>query len=225
MNDTVATANKALKTLGITLPDKVENFSVLFMLLAVRRKKARNKSDADILNLPVMSDPVMTAAIRMLLHIIFYYFLKDEDMLAVYTALLAMRLTLEHGTSRYSAGAFTIYGITELTFGKYQRGCHFGKLAQKMLTRFKCKEAECPTIAFDTAILAHWTTPIAELVDDYTHALQIGLEVGDVIYGFFCVSNIFGVRTAIGENLEVLEEYMSMSFRQTRDLVDDTMIM
>jgi hypothetical protein len=49
--------------------------------------------------------------------------------------------------------------------------------------------------------------------------------VGDVIYGFFCASNIFDVRTTVGENMEVLKEYMCMSFWKTRNLANDAMIM
>jgi hypothetical protein len=66
----------------------------------------RNKTDEEILNLPVMMEPIMRAVIRLLLHISFYCYLTDEPLLAVYTSLLTARLTLARGISPYRAGAF-----------------------------------------------------------------------------------------------------------------------
>jgi predicted ATPase len=104
----------------------------MFMVMSVR-KETRHKTDDDILNLPMMTEPVMSAVIKLLFHVSFHCFLrKDTELLAVYSALLAVRLTLRHGLSPYSAGAFATSGITELTLGKHHQAVRFGQLSWRV---------------------------------------------------------------------------------------------
>jgi hypothetical protein len=197
----------------------------MFMVMSVR-KETRHKTDDDILNLPMMTEPVMSAVIKLLFHVSFHCFLrKDTELLAVYSALLAVRLTLRHGLSPYSAGAFATSGITELTLGKHHQAVRFGQLSLKLLESCKCRESECPTLGLQTSMLAHWTERTHKTVEPLHRALEAGIEVGDAVYGFFCLANYIGTRLTIGDNLRTLEIFMRNAFRQTRGIGDDTMRM
>lgn len=108
MNATVTTANRALEVLGFGMPFKVVKRHVVLKLLKVRRRIGR-KSDEDILALPEMTDNIMRTAVRILLYLCTYCYLKDEPLYGAYTALLAIELTLKGGLSPYSSSAMTIY--------------------------------------------------------------------------------------------------------------------
>jgi hypothetical protein len=74
----------------------------------------RKKADDDILGLPTMEDRLDTKAVKLIMHMSSYCLMKDQGDTAVYSALLALKLTLKRGLSPHSATALTIWGATEV---------------------------------------------------------------------------------------------------------------
>ena len=225
MEETITVAKRALKELGIKMPRRITVVAFLLKLRKVRRLVGR-KQDEDILGLPIMLDRTISTAVKLLVHLCMYCLLQDADMLAVYSALVATELTMKGGgfLSPYSANCFTIYGIAEVGLGNIHRGVRFGELAMKLIDQIPCKEAECPTICMGLTMLLHWKTPLREIYPILEHALDIGFEIGDVVYGSVCIANCFAVRCLLGEHLESLEEFMRSTYSRRCDLKQDAMI-
>jgi predicted ATPase len=224
MEETIKAANRALRVLGIYMPGKTTMRHVIAKLIKVKLMIGR-KSNECILSLPMMKDKSMEIAVRLLLHLYLYCFLKNEDSQALYSALLAMEITLKNGLNAYAASALTIYGIAELASGDYRRGYRFGKLAISLLDKFENREAECSTIVLALTTLTHWYDPLRDMPPILYKASNKGLESGDVVYGSLCLSICYAIRLIIGENLEQVETFMKSSNERIQDLSQDSMIM
>jgi predicted ATPase len=224
VDGSIAAANRALRVLGVKLPRKVAYRHVVMKLLKVKWTIGR-KSDEDILSLPPMGDRTMSTIVRLLFFLSCYCFLKDERYQAVYSALLATELTLKDGLSPFSASAFTIYGVAELYLGDSRRAYRFGKLALTLLDRIKNKDADCPTTGFSLAFLTHRYDSVSPMPDILRRAIRRGFDVGDIVFGTYCLSMCYGMEIMLGTNLEQLEDFMRSSYRQIRDLSQDAMVM
>jgi predicted ATPase len=224
MEETIKAANRALSILGVSMPHKITMRHVMIKLLKIKFMIGQ-KSDNYILSLPKMKDESMAIAVRLLLHIYLYCLLKNEDSQGLYSALLATEITLKNGLNAYAASALTIYGVAELASGNYRRAYRFGKLAISLLDKFQNREAECSTIAFSLSTLTHWYDPIREMPPILFRASNNGFEIGDVVYGSFCLCLCYGTQTLIGENLERLEVIMRSHFQKIQNLSQDAMIM
>ena len=224
IDGSIAAANRALMVLGFKMPRKVASRHVVLKLLKVKWMIGR-KSDEDILSLPPMNDLTMATAVKLLLHLCSYCLLKDESLQTVYAALLATELTVKGGLSPYSASALTIYGVVELSNGDYPRAYRFGKLALTLLDRIKNKDAECPTTALALTLLTHWYDPVRKMPDVLFQAANTGFEIGDVVYGTYCVANGHVMEVLLGVNLEQLEVVMRATYQKIRDLSQEAMVM
>ena len=222
MDGSIAAAYRALSVLGITMPSKVSSRNVVTKLLKVKLMIGK-KSDEDILCIPRMKDPKMATSVRLLLHLGWYCFVVENILLSVYSALLATELTLKFGLSPYSASALTIYGMAELVNGNYRRAYRFGKLALSLLGRIKSRDAECSTTGLALTWLMHWYDPIRDMPDILRRAGTSGFEVGDMVYGSYCLNASYRIEISLGMNLEELEDSMRSSFQKIRDLSRDGM--
>ncbi|KAI2512185.1 histidine kinase [Fragilaria crotonensis] len=224
MEGSIASANRALSSLGLKMPRKV-SFGLLASNVLKIKMKIGRKSDEDILSLPLMRDEAATATSRILVNLCMYCFLKDEDNLGIYAALLALQLTLKFGLNAYSACALANYGVAELFNGNYRGAYRFGKLALTLLEKMPVRDAECATTAVSLALLAHWYEPVRGATKPLRRAASIGFEVGDVIYGTYCLAMMYGTETVVGTNLEKLEASMRADARTVADYSQEAMDM
>jgi predicted ATPase len=222
MDRSIAAAYRALSVLGIEMPCNVFTRNVVMKLLKVKFM-IRRKSDEDILCLPRMKDSAMATSVRLLLHLCWYCFLQKKTLLAVYSALLATELTLKFGLSPYSASAFTIYGMAELLNGNYGRAYRFGKLALSLLDRIKSPDAACSTTGLALTWLTHWYDPVRGMPNTLRRAASTGFEVGDMVYGSYCLTASYRIDILLGTNLDDLEDAMRSSYQKIRDLSRDGM--
>lgn len=212
----IATANLALKTFGVHIPSKVGMPHVLLKFMKVK-KMLRKRSDDDILALPLMSDPSMMVAVRILHHVSTFCNIKGEKQQALYSALLSCQLTLSGGLSLHSANAFAVYGLAEALLGNHGRAYRFGKLSLRLLDRFDC-HMSCSTVYLVLPLLSHWREPLADFGDQLYQAGNSGLKKGDVVYGVICLSQGFFMDSWVGASLPQLEHRMRNVCSRISDL-------
>jgi hypothetical protein len=224
MAETIIAAKRALRELDITIPRHLTIVNLILKLRKVRRLVS-GKTDGDILSLPLMRGRSTCAAVRLLIHLSMCCMLQDENILAVYSALLGTELIMMDGggLSPYSANCFSVYGIAELGLGNIDRGVRFGELALKLIHRIPCQEAKCHAMIGINTVM-HWNTPIRSLESAMANTLNRSFDVGDVIYGSLCVSAQSALRYMLGENLGSLEQSLRAFHRKLCDLGQDAMI-
>jgi tetratricopeptide (TPR) repeat protein len=224
MEASIAAANRALFSLGIIVPRKVSFPLIGSKLFKVKWMLGR-KSDDDILSLPLMKDEAATATSRTLVTLCTYCFLKDEANLGVYAALLALQLTLRGGLNAYSACALAIYGVAQLSSGNYRGAYRFGKLALALLDKMQVRDAECTTTVLSLTLLTHWYEPLRGMPETLRRAASVGFEVGDVVYGTYCLAMVYSTEAVLGTNLEQLEASMRADARSISDFSQEAMDM
>jgi predicted ATPase len=200
-------STRALQELGIVLPRHSTKLKLILKLLKVRRLIAR-KEDADILSLPFMHDGKSAMATKLLASFCMHNFLRENILLGLYAALMATELTMRDGLSPYSAHAFAVYGIVEITLGHLDRGIRFGELALSLTRRIPCMDSECLTVIIDLTAILHWKMSLREIDPIMVEAMNSGFALGNVVDSSLCVGNICFTRYVYGENLGVLEEFV-----------------
>jgi hypothetical protein len=105
----------------------------------------------------------------------------------------------------------------------YLRAYRFGKLALSLLDRIKSRDAECSTTGLTLTWLTHWYDPVRDMPDILRRAASTGFEVGDMVYGTYCLNASYRIEIALGTNLDDLEDAMRSSYQKIRDLSRDGM--
>jgi predicted ATPase len=206
VDQSIAVANESLNILGVKVPSRISMLHVVLKLLKVKRLLGR-KSDKRILALPLIKNQLMASAIMLLFNASAYFAMKNAENEAPFYSLLAVELTLRYGLSPYSAPAFAMCGMIEVFLGNHMRGYRFGKLALAMLEQMECKEVECATLIISTSLSSHFQDPINGLIGSFDHAMDAGLESGDVVWGIYSLSVCSESRCMIGQNLAAVEEF------------------
>jgi predicted ATPase len=200
----VLAATQALRDLGIWIPRKISFWHVAKKFTKVKWLIGR-KSDEDILNLPQISDRLLSTIVRLLVNLCMYCFLRDDEMQGAYAALLAAEFTIKKGLSPYSPSAIAIYGVAELSNGCYSRAYRFGRLALKMLKSIGSNVAEPYTTGMAFSLLTHWFDPLQDMPSILRQVAQHGFNIGDVVNGSFCLGMSYSIEIYLGTNLEYLE--------------------
>ncbi|KAI2513686.1 histidine kinase [Fragilaria crotonensis] len=171
-----------------------------------------------------MRDEASTATARILVNLCMYCFLTDEAILGVYAALLTLQLTFKGGQNVYSAFALATYGVAQLFNGNYRGAYRFGKLALALLDKMQVRDGLCHNSLVaciaGTLVRASSGTP-----ETLRRAASIGFEVGDVLYGTYCLAMMYGTEIVLGTNLEQLEASMREDARSAAALSQEAMDM
>jgi predicted ATPase len=177
-------AQKALRCLGLKIPKNI-SFWHMALKLCKTKQVLHNKSNEEILSLPMMKDKRMSTAVRFLVLICMYRLLNNKIHHAIYSALLAIQLTITYGLSPYSANALAIYGVAEIALKNYGKGYRFGRLALRLSEMIKSKDAECATMGFTLTFLSFWKDSFHDLQHKLFRSGARGYKVGDIFYGTF----------------------------------------
>ncbi|KAI2505379.1 PhoQ sensor [Fragilaria crotonensis] len=223
VDQSIAAANESLILLGVKVPSRISMLHVMLKLFKVKRLLGR-KSDQHILALPLIENQLMASAIVVLFNASAYFAMKNAENETLFYSLLAVELTLRYGLSPYSAPAFAVCGMIEVFLGNHMRGYRFGKLALAMLEKMKCKEVECATLIISTSLSSHFQEPINGLIGSFDHAMDAGLESGDVVWGIYSLSVCVESRCMIGQNLAALEEYQRERYQRAAQFGQDALL-
>jgi predicted ATPase len=164
---------------GIKFPSKPSVFSMIPELIKTKRI-LRRFSDDDILALPTMEDPMMLAAMRIMV-LLFNYTLNGRPMLAPLMSMRLVQYSLLHGVSGMSSPAFsTLAMILCLAFNDPNSGIRYGKLGLQFLEAFDAKEwlprVNCAVYGFCFT----YTEPLQDQIQPLLLAHRVGLGGGDI---------------------------------------------
>ena len=199
-----ACALASLEPFGIMVPARPTWDQMLAEVDELWRE-LEGRSVESLVDLPLMTDPDLLAAMRLLATIFDAIGLSDLNLWC--RAVAACRMTsisLQHGVSGASAAAF-VFLATALgpVFGRYRDGDAFAKLACDLTEkhRFAAYEAK---VHLAMACVALWTQPLGTALDFVRSACRITTEAGDVTPACHGYSLMIGVRLFGGDPLEAV---------------------
>ncbi|MCL4297877.1 MAG: PAS domain S-box protein [Anaerolineae bacterium] len=179
---------RVLHELGVTLPEQPGQAEIADAFQEVQRALA-GRSVAELLHLPLMTDPVSLAAMRITLSIGAPVYLVAP---ALFPLLIARQLILSinHGNTATSAYAYASYGMMLYSIvGDTESGREFGQLALNLLPHLKAREMQARTCFMYYVFIHHWKSALAETLSPLLDGYHTGLETGDPEFGAYCAAH------------------------------------
>ncbi|MDJ0556295.1 MAG: AAA family ATPase [Microcoleaceae cyanobacterium MO_207.B10] len=188
--EAIAVGRIALSQLGIQLPSEPDE-SLINTALQTLAKKLEDKQIEELIHLPVMTDPGMSAAMQ-ILAMLFASILQSSPTLLPLLGSTMVRLSLEFGNSPASTIGYVTYGIVLSTFlGQVERGYSFGRVAISLLDRLNVREFRCVTLITFCGFIQHRVEALRATIPTAKEAYLAGMEIGDFLYSGYSIFNYF----------------------------------
>src|SRR6476661_3362455 len=169
---------EVLKLLGVELPER-PNQSDLTPEMEQIKSALADRQAQELIDLPQMTDPYKLAAMRVM------NYLSSPAFIALNQLSLLMwcrqvNLSIQYGNSAGSAFPYIGYGLILCASGELDTGYQFGKLALKLLERFKDRTFKTRISAIYKGFIKHWNEPLRDTSSFCMEAYQNGIETGDL---------------------------------------------
>jgi len=137
------------------------------------------RSIESLINLPLMTDPEMKAAMQVL-SVLFAPALTTDINLAYLHVCHMVNVTLKYGTTGASTPAYAFFGIILRTgFNRYADSYRFGRLACDLVEKHNLLAYKAKTY-ISMEMIALWTQPLQAAIDYNEMAFRAAVETGDL---------------------------------------------
>ncbi|AUX47541.1 protein kinase [Sorangium cellulosum] len=171
---------------------------------------------ARLAQLPPLTDERMQAAIRVLASLIPAVFLARPTLIPAVTFTM-VNLCVRYGNSPLAAFAYANYGLIQCNFmNNVDEGFALGQLALDLVRRFGAVELESKIYATMYVFIYHWKRHLKETIEPMHHAVQVGLETGDIDFATYGTSSHSTYSLFVGEDLATVELRMTYSVDLSR---------
>ncbi|YAF95934.1 MAG: AAA family ATPase [Nodularia sp. CChRGM 3473] len=181
----IQTAVSILQLLGINFPEQPTPSDIQQGMddIATHLQK---KVIADLINLPLMTDPNKIAAMKILMGVLPAAFQTAPAMMPI-IACEMVNLSLKYGNTAVSAYGYSLYGLILCGVqGQIDSGYEFGKLAFSLVSQFNATELKAKILTVISAHVLHWKEHIRETFLTSKNGYASGLETGDLEYTGYC---------------------------------------
>lgn len=179
LKEVIETGTAAINLLGMDLPIYPDR-NEIEQEIALLNTLQGNRSAADLIDLPQMTDPQQLMIMRLLNDILVNAWWTTNRPLLYLATLKITRLSIEHGNADTSPFGYVWYGMhLGSEQGDYKRGYEFGELAfaliEKTATRYMIPRLGCIHGVF----VAPWRTDLKACLKILHQGYQVGLELGE----------------------------------------------
>ncbi|HMW04383.1 MAG TPA: AAA family ATPase [Leptospiraceae bacterium] len=209
LRDSIILAANALKLLGIKLPMKPTELSVIPELIKAKILIG-HRSVSDFYNLLIMENESDLARMRLLSICIPPSYLSLPLLFPV-LVMKMVSLSLSKGISMLSPFAFSIYGmILGSALGDYKTGSEWGKLAIDLIDKYDFKSVKAKTYMVYGCSIHHWTHHAKTNEEFILKAIQAGIENGDSEYASYALIHLefqaFAMRKPLNEVIDLFNK-------------------
>jgi PAS domain S-box-containing protein len=157
----------------------------------------------DLIDLPLMTDPELLAAMRLLSVLCDPAYVTDQNLLCLELC-RAVNLGILHGVSGAFAHACGYLGWPLATvFRRYPEGFRLAKLGCDLVEKHAFL-AYRPKVQDATGIAAFWTQPMATSIDFVRASVGTALETGDLTYACYAMYHIVTLLLLRNEPLDAV---------------------
>ena len=214
----VASALTCLRLFGIDLPAHPSWEQVQAEYEAVWRN-LDGRPIEDLIDLPLMTDPELLAAMRLLSVLCDPAYVTDQNLLCLELC-RAVNLGIRHGVSGAFAHACCYLGWPLATvFRRYPEGFRVAKLGYDLVEKHAFL-AYRPKVQDATGIAAFWTQPMATSIDFVRASFRTALETGDLTYACYAMYHTVTLLLLRNEPLDAVWREAEIA----RDFVRDSQV-
>lgn len=201
-------ANRALKILGIHVPEKLRQLR-LYSTVIQLNKKIKAMTDVDLMKLPMMNDSRMILAMKILQAAHMWGWNVDPIFGRLATVEM-MKATLTNGICYL--GPFAIAGFGNLVANILHDESEAFRLVlmSQRLDELEKMEGTPARIMVSHCYLFHLRQPIYASLEPFLMGYRLSLKVGDITNGAICLCNYLWVYGFCGLPLDVYISDMKM---------------
>jgi len=196
----VAAALECLRLFGIDMPPNPTREEVQDEYEIVWRT-LKERSIETLIDLPLMTNPEMHAAMRVLAFLTGPSLYTDNNLYYLHFCKM-VNLSLEYGISDASTFGYAGFGVILCQpFLRYAEGYRFAKLACDLVERhgFAAYKAK---VYLEMEMVALWTQPVEVGIELTRTALRAGAELGDVAFACYGCMHLITNLLIQGANLD-----------------------
>jgi diguanylate cyclase (GGDEF)-like protein len=185
--DAIAVQREGLAQLGIEIPHDVPQMKARFaeLLAGIERLHGAHAPALvldELLAAGEMRDPAAVAALQMMHGLWMASYYAGQQDLSALLVLSMTRLSMQQGTSDFSAVAYVAYAfLLTLHSGDAGRGYRFGAMALALARGRANLQTRIQTAVMFAAMTNHWTRPLRSSDGLYEEAFGWALEIGDFV--------------------------------------------
>ncbi|MBD2515982.1 AAA family ATPase [Nostoc sp. FACHB-973] len=197
-----------LQQLGIHLPIG-PSFEDVQQALAETACKLANRGIEDLVDLPIMSEPEVLAAMQLLATMCASAYLAVPPLFLL-IVLKMVDLLVEYGNMMLAPFAYAAYGIIlcGVVF-EIEAGYKFGQLALILLDRLNAKPIQARTLFAVSNQINVWKTHLKNSLKPLQNCYQIGVEQGDLEFAGYAAMYFCGYSFAASQPLTELQLHLT----------------
>ncbi|NJN88031.1 MAG: GAF domain-containing protein [Leptolyngbyaceae cyanobacterium SL_7_1] len=159
-----------------------------------------------LLNLPEMTHPIMLAAMRILARLIALTYFGRPNLFPL-IACQGILLSVEHGNALDTPVLYAEYSLMLCSPGIdcMAAGYQYGQLAKALLDRQLNKQRHPSVLNIFYSYVAFWQEPLHQVLAPLQEAYQSGLEVGDLEFAAYALTNYLRLAFCVGQELPKLK--------------------
>jgi predicted ATPase len=165
-------------------------------------------TDEELDKQPDMKDPRLLAVMRILAGLFAPAIVRDPVLYAQIPYTM-VDVSNRYGTCPLSAFGYSFYGSVVVNDDPHQ-GLQAGKLALRLLDKYKAAELTSRTYALFYGMTANWHMPLHSLLEPLAYAKKAGLEMGDHEWAAHSEDILSEILVFCGESLEVIHAEVDM---------------
>jgi len=216
--EAIAAGRQALLSLGITLPED-DYHAVRDRVIARVRRQLGDLPVAALADLPVMTDPAMLMACKILITMGPPCYRHYQELWGVIVALV-VNITLDYGNIPQIGYSHTAFGgLVGWVDDDYATTREFGEVATRLMTEtFTSPTDQSVFYLMVGSSVRHWTSHLRHASQDYRDAYEIGLRSGNLQYAAYAFGHNMYCQFYQGVPLAglVLESRRSLEFSRMR---------
>jgi len=192
-----------LRELGIKIPEKPGKMDMVMGFIQ-NKYFLLGRNPESILDLPVMTDLKMLAAMRIINLVLLPVYLTHSGLFP-FLAFKGIRITLKHGLTTQSASVILSYGMLLCAvIGHIDRGYQFGQLAIQIVEKFSNRSGTWIHHMVNL-LIRHWKESVNENLALILDAYQTERETGNLEYAAFSLQMYCQISFFSGKELRKLE--------------------
>lgn len=198
--DAIQNGRLALKLLGINIPVATSKLDILMQLAKVKWLLFK-KTENELLNIPKIDDPRHAQIINIMFLLIAPAYLSTRELYA-YIVVTGLIFCLKWGYCPASSYFFAGYGIIRNILFKDIPGASFyGRLALNLCDRFVDQSSVPATQFLVGSFIGPTTRSIRSCIEILKNGFEMGITVGDFIYGVYALAQLMTLQFFSGKNL------------------------
>ncbi|MGY8709755.1 AAA family ATPase [Bradyrhizobium sp. 18BD] len=217
------TALSGLRLLGVDLPSQPSGEQLAAAYDAVKQG-LKGRSIADIVDLPLVSNPRIEAAMALLTALEASMFFPSRGLMFLHLAVM-VQLTLEHGVTPASVQGLAWFGVSlAATHDEPSEGLAYAEVALALVDRHGYEKYRTVTLlALDQ--VGVWTRPLSYAIGRAREAKMAGNASPGLRWLCYSCNHIVSDLLVMGEELSVVEEELEPLLKIARgagyeDIVD-----